>query len=82
MIATWLLTGILVSTLFFLFMSAGHIRQPAKTLIIGCIGAALGGLINLAVTPAAFGQFSVTGLLCALVSASILLFGFQEMQTA
>ncbi len=82
MITTWLLSGVVVSTLFFLFMSSGNLTQPAKTLIVGCIGAAIGGLVNLAVTPVAFGQFSITGLLCAVISAGILIFGFQEMKTA
>jgi uncharacterized membrane protein YeaQ/YmgE (transglycosylase-associated protein family) len=81
MVVTWIIAGIIVGSFSMLFASARDIEQPARTLIVGCIGAAIGGLVNMAVTPYQFGDISLLGFLCALISAAILLFGYREIQT-
>lgn len=82
MILLWITVGLLVGFLSMLLTSANPNKHSVPTLLIGCIGALIGGLFSMAVTPYSMGDFSIAGFACALISSSILLFGYHEMQPA
>lgn len=80
MIFLWIAMGLLVGYLSIFLIPANPIKHIIPTLLVGCIGALIGGLFSMAVTPFTLGEFSIAGLTCALISASILLFGYHEMK--
>lgn len=82
MIMLWIMVGLLVGYFSVLLSSAKTGHDALITLLIGCISALFGGFFSVAVTSFTLGEFSIVGIACALVSASIFLFGYHEMQAA
>ena len=80
MIVLWITVGLLVGFLSMLLTSATPDKNIVSTLLVSCVGALIGGLFSMAITPFTLGDFSIAGFACALISASILLFGYHEMQ--
>ncbi len=80
MIVLWILAGLLVGSFSLLLTRTKPARYIIPSLLVGCTGALVGGLLSMAITPFTLGDFSIAGFMCALISASILLFGYHEMQ--